>query len=111
MEIKESTSNHITVLAIIGRLDGLTSQELEPRIAAFLAAEKKHLVFDCSELTYVSSAGLRVFLSGAKKIQIASGKLAFSSLQPSILEVFQLSGFTTLFAIHEDTAAAIASLN
>lgn len=110
MEITAHPHAAATVLALNGRLDGLTSPALEGAINAQLAAGQARLVFDCALLSYVSSAGLRVFLSAAKKAQAAGGKVAFSTLQASVAEIFELSGFNNLFALHASTADAVAAL-
>ena len=98
------------MLALNGRLDGVTSPDLEQALDGRLAAGESKIVFDCSSLGYTSSAGLRVFLSAAKRADTAGGKIAFSSLQEPVAEVFKLSGFDKLFAIHNSVADAVASL-
>lgn len=110
MEITATQQSGATVLALSGRLDGLTSSQLEEAIDARLAAGETRLVFDCASLAYASSAGLRVFLSAAKKAGASGGKVAFSSLQDSVAEIFKLSGFDNLFAIRASVAEAIAAL-
>ena len=55
----------------------------------------------------MSSAGLRILLATAKKLR-PSGELKLFGLNPSVLEVFEMSGFSTIFAISDDEAAALA---
>lgn len=110
MEITESTLDSATVLALHGRLDGLTSGTLERKLDALFAAGTRKLVFDCAQLLYVSSAGLRVFLSSAKKLKAAGGGAAFAALSPATHEVFELSGFTTVLVIKPTPAEAAAAL-
>ncbi|MEY3608319.1 MAG: hypothetical protein RLZZ447_1107 [Verrucomicrobiota bacterium] len=110
MEISVSQQNDITVLALQGRLDGVASLPLEQRLDALLASGVRKVVVDCAALTYVSSAGLRVFLGGAKKLKSAGGRVAFAALTPAVHEVFELSGFLEILAVHPSTAAASASL-
>ena len=111
MVITESTSNSVTVLSLNGRLDGLTSGTLERRTSDLLAAGTRKLVFDCSQLIYVSSAGLRVFLSSAKKYQTAGGAVAFAALTPAVREAFDLSGFNDILVVQPTAAAAVAKLS
>jgi anti-anti-sigma factor len=110
MDITETKLNSATVLTLAGRLDGLTSGSLEHKIDALLGAGTRKLIFDCAPLTYVSSAGLRVFLASAKKLKAAGGAAAFAALSPAVHEVFELSGFTGVLAIHPSPAAAAAAL-
>jgi anti-anti-sigma factor len=109
MDITESIQNSATVLGLAGRLDGLTSGTLEQKVDALVAGGAKRIVFDCGQLLYVSSAGLRVFLSSAKKLKTAGGSAAFAALTPAVREVFELSGFTTMLEIHPNAAAATAA--
>lgn len=106
MDITESQLNSATVLALSGRLDGLAAPALEQKIDALLATGVKNVVLDCSALAYVSSAGLRAFLTSAKKLKAAGGKASFAALTPAVHEVFELSGFLTVLTVHPTTAAA-----
>ncbi len=111
MDITESKINSATVLSLSGQLDGLTCSVLERKVDALLAGGTRQLVFDCGQLAYASSAGLRVFLSSAKKLKSTGGQAAFAALTPSVHEVFELSGFTGIFKLEPtaaDAAAAIA---
>lgn len=106
MDITESQLNSHTVLALGGRLDGLASPVLDQKIDALIAAGNKSVVFDCSALNYVSSAGLRSFLTAAKKLKAAGGGAAFAALTPAVHEVFELSGFLTVLNVKPDVASA-----
>lgn len=110
MNITESKINSATVLTPSGRLDGLTSPALEKRVDALLAAGTRQLVFDCGQLLYASSAGLRVFLATAKKFKSAGGQAAFAALTPAVHEVFELSGFLDVFVVQPTVAAAAAAI-
>jgi len=110
MDITEQILRSTTVLALSGRLDGVSSPALEQKVDALLAAGSRRLVFDCAALTYVSSAGLRVFLATAKKLKAGGGAVAFAALTPSVVEVFELSGFSNVLSIHPAREQAIASL-
>lgn len=110
MEIIESKINSVTVLALSDRLDGLSSPTLERKVDALLAAGTRKLVFDCGRLIYASSAGLRVFLSSAKKLKSAGGQAAFAALTPAVHEVFELSGFTGVLTVEATAEAAAAAI-
>jgi anti-anti-sigma factor len=107
MEITHIPHAHATVLALSGRLDGLASPALEQHVDAALAAGAKVLVLDLSSLAYVSSAGLRVFLTAAKKFKSAGGRATFVALPAAIREVFELSGFLAVLDVRSDLATAL----
>ncbi len=81
--------------------------ELERRIGELVAGGERVLVVDLSGLTYVSSAGLRVFLSAAKKLKAAGGKLLLCSLGGMVQEVFVMSGFADILAIYDTLEKAL----
>lgn len=110
METTETHLNAATVLALSGRLDGLSSASFEQNVNALMAGGTRKLVFDCAQLGYISSAGLRVFLSAAKKMKTAGGAVAFAALTPVVQDAFELSGFTNVLAIYPHAAAAAAAL-
>jgi anti-sigma B factor antagonist len=93
---KLSTDTGIT-LKIIGRLDTTTAPELEATVDGCIAGLKE-LVMDCSELEYVSSAGLRVILK-AQKLMNAQGTMKVIHVNETIMEVFEITGFADILNI------------
>ncbi len=110
MEIHEKSQGNTLILEPVGRLDSLSCREFESRLLAALD-QCGAVVIDCTALDYISSAGLRALLVAAKRNRTRGGRLALTMLRDSIREVFDISGFTTIFAIHPTVAAAVAALN
>ena len=108
MDIRETRSGAVVVLAISGKLDGFSAPTLEAQVTRLLSEGVKRIVFDCSGSAYVSSAGLRVFLSAAKQLQAVGGRCSFAALSVEVLEIFRLCGFPELMEIHETVADACA---
>lgn len=108
MEISESSADGITVLKLKGRLDGVAAPQLEAKLAEVLAADKARLVFDCSDVEYASSAGLRVFLLAAKQMKTRGGRCGFAALAPALREVFAVSGFLDILEVHDTVSQAAA---
>jgi anti-sigma B factor antagonist len=97
MEINvENSSNHITV-KLNGRLDTNTSQELENTLTDSINKGNENILIDCTELDYISSSGLRVFLVAAKTLDEKNKKLNFCGMKDYIKEVFEIAGFIVLF--------------
>lgn len=65
------------------------------------------LVLDCSGLNYISSSGLRVFLIVQKKMTVVKGLFFTCNLQPGIQEIFNISGFSSIFSIFPDKESAL----
>lgn len=97
MNIIKNIENGKVVLAIGGRLDTTTAPELEKELENLLS-EVKELVFDMSELEYISSAGLRVLLK-AQKIMNVQGIMKVIHVNESIMEVFEITGFLDILTI------------
>lgn len=86
-------------LSLTGRLDGLSSPELEQQVSALIASGVRTLTLDLSGLDYVSSAGLRVFIIAAKKLKASGGAAHFTSLTPAVRDVFHISGLLTALGV------------
>jgi len=109
LEIREEQRGGVWVLTPLGRIDSNTAREAE---AALLPKfdQARPVVVDFAELTYISSAGLRVLLMAAKRSKASGVPLALAGMHPQVRDVFQVSGFAKLFAIHDDIDGAVASL-
>ena len=77
-------------IKLTGSLDTATAPDLERQLTPVLAGPIKHLVFDLSELNFISSAGLRLFSIARKQLKEHGGQASFVSLQPQIQEVFEI---------------------
>ena len=110
MQIDEEKSKAALVIAPQGRVDSVSSGELERLVVARLDAGERRLVIDLMGVDYISSAGLRVLLLAAKRLKPAPGALVLCSLGPSIRAVLDLAGFTSLFAIEPTRALALGRL-
>ena len=82
-----------------GRLDTVTSPELEKELGGSLDGIVE-LIWDFSDLEYISSAGLRVLLS-AQKVMNKQGTMRVTNVNESILEIFEITGFTEILEIEE----------
>ncbi len=110
MNIQVTNRDNFTVVSIHGRIDTINAENFNTHLMHILDNEGvDHLVLDCAGLDYISSSGLRIFLVAQKKISAVQGKLLLSNLQPTIKEIFDISGFSTIFSIFPDTEAAIKS--
>ncbi len=86
-------------LALRGRVDALSSAEIQEVFDRLIQAGERMILVDFAEVTYVSSAGLRLFLLLQKQLKSVEGELLLLGLAPQVLEVFKISGFDKLFHI------------
>ena len=61
--------------------------------------EHPQLLLDCRKLEYISSSGLRIFLKLKKSVDTKGGQVTLSALQPTVREVFEMTGFAKMFQI------------
>jgi len=109
MEIKDKQVDGVTVLVLNGSIDAITAPEITEFIQAQIAKGNTKLVADLSGVDYTSSAGLRVLLGAIKDTRSQSGDLRLAGIQPDVQKVLNLSGFTNILKIFDDTDAAVAS--
>ena len=95
MNINFNKADEVLNLSLDGRLDTTTAPELDRFLAQELDGVKE-LIIDCSNLVYLSSAGLRVLLVAHKKM---SGKMKLTNVCELVMEVFELTGFADILVI------------
>lgn len=108
MEIKEEQAEGAMVLVPVARVDSATAKAFEGRVLAAVNTGAAKIIIDFSELDYISSAGLRVVLVGAKMTR-APRKFALCGMKPHIREIFDVSGFARILTILPDRAAALSA--
>jgi anti-anti-sigma factor len=109
LKVRLEVQGERTLLYPQGRLDFGAAAGLQNDIDAALTgggAPPRALLIDCSGLEYISSAGLRVLLQSARSAQRGRIFLALCSMQPSVRDVFELSGFNRLIPVFADQASA-----
>jgi anti-anti-sigma factor len=109
MELTTTQIGTTAVIAATGRIDSVTAKPFEEKLLAAIEGAPSALVIDFGGVDYISSAGLRVLLVAAKRSKAAQCGFSLCSLQPSVREVFEISGFGTIIAIHPDRASALAA--
>ena len=110
LNISETKKGSALVMNVSGRVDSATSPDLERRMGELIQAGELTMVLNLSQLAYISSAGLRVFLTGAKKLRAAGGKLLLCSLTGMVKEVFMMSGFYDIMSIYESEDKALSDV-
>ena len=99
MEVKISKENGSVLVKLIGRLDTPASQEVAQQLDPVREDAGGTIILDCEELSYISSSGLRIFLTLRKAAAEKGGKVIIRSISDSIRSVFMMTGFLNLFEI------------
>jgi anti-sigma B factor antagonist len=97
MIIEKKENGAELTLALSGRLDTMTSKQLEGEVPLFDG--KDSVILDFGKLEYVSSAGLRVLLAMQKKMNAQGGSMKLVGVLPEVREIFEMTGFSSILTI------------
>jgi len=106
MKIDERKMSDYCVVGVIGRLDLGGSETLAQRLHELIDAGERRLIIEGQTLEYISSAGFRVLLVAAKRLEALDGRIVLSTLQPQIIEAFKIAGFSSIFPIYDNVDQA-----
>ena len=105
IELRES--NNINILDLKGYLDAHTAPELEKMFQTLIDRKQFDIIVNCRDLTYISSAGLGVFMAYIEDVRDNQGDIKLSNMSPKVFNVFDLLGFPLLYEITADEAEAV----
>jgi anti-anti-sigma factor len=108
MKIETEEVGLTTVLGIEGNLDTATAVEADTHIDGVLASGATRILLDFTQLDFISSAGLRTLLLAGKKLKKQGGELCLCSLNETVKDVFDISGFSALFMVYADRDEALS---
>jgi anti-anti-sigma factor len=110
MQVETKKESGITTVSIKGRMDAVTTPEIESRLTQLVDGGEKRLLINMGELEYISSAGLRALLATAKRLKSEQGDIAFANLGGHVREVFEISGFYSIFKVYDSIEAGLEQL-
>ena len=110
MEISRETVKGVDVIKLSGRLNTTSAPDAEKEITTIIEENPEALLINLAKVDYISSAGLRVLLLGAKMMRKDKGILGLCCLQNAVKEVFDISGFTAIFRIFDAEEDAIKKM-
>lgn len=109
--VQASELSGVSVLSLDGFLDAHTAPVFEEAIQKEFSSGKLRIVVSCEKLTYISSAGLGVFMSFIEEIRDAGGDIKIAAVVPKVLQVFEILGFQSLFDITDTVPQAVAKFD
>ena len=98
----------VSVIELKGYLDAHTAPDLETAFQKLLTEKKYNVVVNCRDLSYISSAGLGVFMAYVEDIRKNMGDIKLTNMSPKVYNVFDLLGFPILYEIYKDEQEAIS---
>jgi anti-sigma B factor antagonist len=110
MEIEQHEQDGVTVFSLAGRLDGEATETFASSVSECLKQGARQLVFDCSRLEYINSSGLRVLVMAYQRLAGSRDGIAVCALRDYIREIFDITGYDQIFAMHQDCSAAVRAM-
>ena len=106
-KILQRETGGVNVLELKGYLDAHTAPKLEDAIQGLITAKRYNILVNCRGLSYISSAGLGVFMAFIEDVRNNQGDIKLSNMSPKVYNVFDLLGFPLLYDIARDESDAI----
>ena len=88
-----------TFVILDGRVDSTNANKFQEDLAPLMDGDHPDIDIDCTNLTYTSSQGLRVFLLLQKSVVARNGKMVLRNMIPRVKEVFDITGFSNIITI------------
>ena len=99
MTVNIENKDQMLVAHLSGRLDTAVSQEVSQELQPLVDHADRTLILDCKELEYISSSGLRIFLTIRKAAAAKGGRVIVRDISTEIRQVFMMTGFLNLFEV------------
>ncbi|MDD5628390.1 MAG: STAS domain-containing protein [Elusimicrobia bacterium] len=106
MDIIVAKETRWAVVSIKGRIDAMTSASFASRLEELVDKGENAVLLNLAALEYISSNGLRCILKIAKRLHSKGGEMLFAGLQDPVAQVFELSGFGSIFRVYPTVADA-----
>lgn len=97
----------VNILDLKGYLDAHTAPKLEEAFTNLLSTKQYQIVVNCRDLSYISSAGLGVFMAYIEDVRNNKGDIKLTNMSPKVYNVFDLLGFPLLYEIFKDEREAV----
>lgn len=110
MDIRFRTVEQATVVEIVGEIDGKTAPEAQRTILSLIEPGGK-ILLDMTQVTFMSSAGLRVLLATYRQVTSSKGQVVLVALSAEIEDTMSLTGFMRFFSVYDDVDSALAALS
>lgn len=99
MDITIKKIEQKTCVVLDGRVDSTNADQFQRDIAPLMEGDNLDIDVDCTNMTYTSSQGLRVFLLLQKSLMSRNGKMVLRNMNPRVKEVFDITGFSNIITI------------
>ena len=102
---------NVTVVELEGRIDIHTSENIGDEMMTLIDKGKKEILYDLSHLNYLSSSGLRIFVSVRRRLDGLKGRVKICGMNKTIKEIFDIVELTSLYEVFDNSEEAIKSFS
>jgi anti-sigma B factor antagonist len=99
------------VMELEGRLDSGTAPLVSEDVLLCIQSGARHMILDCSNLTYMTAAGLRAIMALSQEMKSYSGDFAVCGLQPQVEALFTACGIQNFISVFGEQSDAVAALS
>jgi anti-sigma B factor antagonist len=110
-KVKIDKKDSVSILRLSGYLDAHTAPQLEKAFGELIERKEFKVVVEFSDLNYISSAGLGVFMAYVETMRENEGDIKFANLKPEVYNIFDLLGFPVIYEFYENESDAIEKFN
>jgi anti-sigma B factor antagonist len=110
LRLEATERDGLAVLAVFGEVDVATAPQLRQLLVETASSGHQRVVVDLAEVDFLDSTGLGILVSGLKRFRTLGGDLTVAAAQPRVRKVFDITGLTTVFGLHETVDDAVAAL-
>ena len=102
LKVNVEKKSGVDIVRLTGRIDATSATQLEKEIEKLIEQGDKEIALDFRKVNYLSSAGMRLLLSGSKKLKKGGGNLAIFCLQEEVMDIIKMAGFEKILRIYPD---------
>ena len=110
LTLSHHIEDDVAVVAVRGEIDVYTAPKLRERLLEVISEGHNRVVVDLTEVGFLDSTGLGVLVGALKRVRGNSGELTLAGVHERIRKIFDITGLTTVFGVHDSVQDAIAAL-
>lgn len=110
LKVNIEQKSGVDIVRLNGRVDATSSTKLEKELEKLIERGDKEIALDFRKVDYLSSAGMRLLLSGSKKLKKTGGNLTVFALQEEVMDIIKMAGFEKILSIYPDQDTLFDSL-
>ena len=99
MDINITQQENKSIVVLNGRIDTSNADQFQQDITPLMEGENPDIDIECTDMTYTSSQGLRIFLMLQKSVMARGGKMVMRNMNPQVKEIFDITGFSNIITI------------